>query len=259
MRVDGVVVQSYGAGVQSRALLHLAIRGVLSKPDLVIFADTMAEPEAVYRAVEEDRVFAEEAGIEFVVVSNGDLSNLGAWGDGVFVPAFTLGGPKRKRGMLMRQCTVRFKVEPINRFLRSRGVKSARILLGITVDEVVRVKVSKAQWLVNEYPLIELGWSRDDCSEFLTSLGLSAVKSACVFCPYRSELGWAKVRENFSDWDAAVRYDEALRNFRPEAGLLFVHPDRVPLREASVPDLSRVIGLFDEDGFGNECEGHCGV
>ena len=57
-------------------MLHLAINGILPPPDLVIFADTQAEPESVYRAVTEDQKYAEEANIPFVVTSSGNLGDV---------------------------------------------------------------------------------------------------------------------------------------------------------------------------------------
>lgn len=253
------VVQSYGAGVQSRAMLHMSINGDLPRPDLVIFADTQAEPEAVYQAVKEDQAAAEAAGVPFHIVTEGDLSATDKW-SGVFIPAFTLHPQTGSRGMLRRQCTGRFKVAPIRRHLRALGYKHVRMWLGITTDEAIRVKPSDVKWIENAYPLIERGMSREDCQAYLTEQGIAAVKSACVFCPYRSEYGWARIRANASDWKAAVEYDRQLRDKRPEAGELFIHPDRVPLEQAAIPDLSTMVSLFDGDeGFGNECEGHCGV
>jgi perosamine synthetase len=52
------VIQSYGAGVQSRAMLHMALEGTLPRPDRIVFADTQAEPESVYAAVTEDAAHA---------------------------------------------------------------------------------------------------------------------------------------------------------------------------------------------------------
>jgi hypothetical protein len=251
-------IHSYGAGVQSRALLHMALEGALPRPDRVVFADTQAEPEAVYAAVTEDKEHAERAGIPFDIITNGDLSATDAWG-GVFIPAHTLNPSTGSKGMLRRQCTGRFKVDPIRRHLRSLGYKRATLWLGISTDEVTRVKPSTVKWITNAYPLIELGLNRDNCEAFLRERGIAAVKSACVFCPYRSEYGWAKVKANESDWMKAVEYDRALRHKRPVGGELFVHPDRVPLDQASVPDLNAMRALFDADGFENECEGYCGV
>ena len=251
-------VQSYGAGVQSRALLHMALEGRFPLPDRVVFADTQAEPEAVYAAAREDKEHAERAGVPFDIVTAGDLSATDKWG-GVTIPAHTYNPTTGTKGMLRRQCTGTFKVKPIRRHLRKLGYKSVTMWLGITTDETIRVKPSNVKWCQNAYPLIDAGVSRDDCSEFLAARGIAAVKSACVFCPYRSAYGWAKVRANPRDWQKAVEYDRDVRDKRPDGGDVYVHPDRVPLEQASIPDLSTMTSLFDEDGFGNECEGHCGV
>jgi hypothetical protein len=251
-------VQSYGGGVQSRALLHMSLDGVLPCPDRVIFADTQAEPEDVYQTVREDREHAERAGIPFDIVTHGDLSATDKWG-GVFIPAFTRDN-RGSKGMLRRQCTGRFKVQPIRQRLRALGYTQATLWLGITTDESIRMKPSDVKWCENAYPLIDAGLSRDDCAAYLAGKGLAAAKSACVFCPYRSEYGWAKIRANPIDWAKAVEYDHAVRSKRPEGVDVFVHPDRVPLEQASIPDLDTMTPLFDDfGGFGNECEGHCGV
>jgi hypothetical protein len=253
------VVQSYGGGVQSRAMLHMSLEGLLPRPDRVVFADTMAEPEDVYRVPREDAEHAERAGIPFDLVTAGDLSDVANL-KGIFIPAHALNTRNGNRGMLRRQCTGRFKVDPIKRHLRTLGYKHVTMLLGITTDESIRVKDSRVGWIDNKYPLIDAGLSRDDCARFLNERGLTAAKSACVFCPYRSNYGWAKIRENPRDWKTAVEYDREIRDQRPEGGDLFVHPDRVPLDQAGIPDLSVMTSLFDDGGgFGNECEGHCGV
>jgi hypothetical protein len=256
--VNGVV-QSYGAGVQSRAMLHMALNGDLPRPDRIIFADTQAEPEAVYAAAHEDKAAADAAGIPFDIVTLGDLKATDEWG-GVFIPAFTLHPRTGSRGMLRRQCTQRFKVQPIRRRLRALGYTRVTLWLGITTDEAIRVKDSPVKWITHEYPFIDRGMNRDACDAYLRERGIAAVKSACTFCPYRSEYGWARVRANPVDWAQAVAYDLQLRDKRPQGGELYVHPARVPLGQAPIPDLSTMNGLFDdEDGFGNECEGHCGV
>ena len=253
------VVQSYGAGVQSRALLHMALDGRFPRPDRVIFADTQAEPQDVYRTLHEDQTTCQREGIPFDTITHGDLSATDQWG-GVYVPAHTLHPTTGDRGMLRRQCTHEFKVAPIKRHLRALGYERVTLWLGITTDEAARMKPGSAKWLTHTYPLIDAGMNRTDCETYLEERGLRATKSACVFCPYRSRYGWAKVRANPRDWQAAITYDNAVRHARPDGGELFVHPDRVPLEQASIPDLSVMTSLFDDGGgFGNECEGHCGV
>lgn len=70
---DGLVVLSCGAGVQSTAILLLAIDGNLPKPDAVIFADTGWEPRAVYDQVDRLEALARGVGIAFHRVAQGNL------------------------------------------------------------------------------------------------------------------------------------------------------------------------------------------
>jgi len=237
----------------------MSVEGLLPRrPDRVVFADTKVEPLAIYEAVLQDMNYAQSHGIPFDVVTGGDLRERPS--GGVEIPAFTAGLDGKSRGMLRRQCTGKYKIQPIRRHLRSLGLKSVVSWIGITTDEADRMKPSDVRWVVNEWPLIEAGLSREDCAAFLRARGLAVVKSACVFCPYQGAASWARVRRTPVDWARAVEYDQTIRDERPVAGQVFVHRDRVPLAEASVPDLGTMTPLFDpEDMFSDECAGACGV
>lgn len=242
-------VQSFGAGVQSVALLRMAVNGLIDRPDLVLFADTQQEPQHVYDVMEREAEVCKVAGIEFGIVSAGDL---GAWKENgsIHAPLRTelIGG--KERGLLFRTCTDRFKIQPIRRALRARGVKKAVLWLGMSVDEIQRVKPSSVGWITNRHPLIELSMRRSDCETYLSSIGVTAAKSACVFCPYRSDASWRTVRDSPEDWAKAVAYDESIRHARP-GYLSFVHKSWKPLAEA-VLSKENDLGLFDD-----ECDGVC--
>jgi len=131
-------ILSHGGGVQTRTLLRLCLEGGFERPDLVVFADTQAEPGEVYEAIAEDKAACEAQGIEFVIVTTGELAAVDKWG-GLFIPAFTL-DEKGNRGMLRRQCTERFKVRPIRQLLRSRGATTktpCELWMGISTDEAL--------------------------------------------------------------------------------------------------------------------------
>ncbi|WP_240033276.1 hypothetical protein [Micromonospora globbae] len=64
---------SLGAGVQSSTLLLLAAQGKIPGFGAAIFADTGWEPAAVYRHLDRLIGIAEQAGIEVVRVSTGDI------------------------------------------------------------------------------------------------------------------------------------------------------------------------------------------
>lgn len=238
-------VHAYGAGVQSRTLVQKYLHGEFERPDLVIFADTMAERGVIYRAVEEDRRLCSEAGIELVVVSHGNLSEA----PGRYVPLFTLDG-LGGRGMFRRQCSSVFKIRPIRKELKRRRIMRAEIWLGISTDEIFRVRESDVAWLRNRYPLIEMGMSREDCKRYMKELGVRVARSACVFCPYHSKRDWLELEGD--DLKKAVLYDESVRHLA--RGLLFVHSDRVPLVDAVAGAKGSDLNLFN-----NECEGYCGV
>jgi len=161
----------------------------------------------------------------------------------VVVPAMTF---TAKDGQLRRQCTSRWKIQPMRRYisaeLKRRGLrKSPGIVeqwLGITTDEWHRAKDSDVKYIVHRYPLLDLGMSRGDCMQWLADHDLpSPGKSTCTFCPYHSKAAWKRMKqEGGPDWQQAVEIDAAIRDKRPPFDL-FVHPARLPLPEAvSIPE-----------------------
>ncbi|WP_412538706.1 hypothetical protein R8Z50_22980 [Longispora sp. K20-0274] len=185
-------VLSLGAGVQSSTLLLLAASGRIPRPDLAIMADTKWEPAAVYEHLHRLRRIAEQAGIELVVVSAGDIRRdaLDPQSRFASMPLFTL-GPKGQRGMARRQCTNQYKINCIKKEVRSRlgYVHPARVpagvhavmQIGISLDEVGRARDSDVRYMVNSFPLLDLGWRREDCVRHLEANGLpNTPRSSCL-------------------------------------------------------------------------------
>ena len=214
---------SYGGGVQTRAAVQLIRQGRLTRPDAIFFGDTGNEPAAVYAGVERDRLIALTLDIPFYTVMWGNLATPAY---GVHTPLYTL-SPTGKRGQLFRTCTDRFKIRPIRQELRRMGVKRAVAWLGITKDEIERVKPSHLKWYTHAYPLLD--YTRTECESILLGAGEALVKSACTFCPYRSQAQWETLHGD--DLLAALAYDESIRDVRP-GFQTFVHSARVPLRIA---------------------------
>lgn len=250
---ETIKCHAYGAGVQSIAIMYKYINNEIERPDVVIFADTMAEPEDVYVKVQRDKKVCEDNGIRFEIVKFDNLLNP-THPNRLYIPAFTINKHGR-RGSLLRSCTDRFKIQPIRKFLRKEmKAESVEMWLGISTDEASRMKDSRVKYAVNKYPLIDLGLSRNDCIEYLKKIGVEASKSACVMCPYHNAKSWMKVRENESDWNMAVKYDERIRNIRKEKGtLLYIHASGKPLEMAVDGDKNQT------NMFINECEGYCGL
>ncbi len=122
------------------------------------------------------------------------------------------------------------------------------------------MKPSRTAWAVNRWPLIEKRMSRFDCLNWLDRNGYPRPpKSACTFCPYRSDEQWRLMRDTDPDSFAdAVEVDRHIRRNMPRVrtGEVFIHRSLKPLDEV---DLSRPAEWGQGDLFGNECEGMCGV
>lgn len=275
-----VRVLSLGAGTQSSSLYIRAVDGEFGgeRPVAAIFADTQWEPRAVYAHLERLKEYGHSV-IPIHTVTKGNIREdaLSPRTGFASMPLFTemptalvVDGKvkygKPRIGMLRRQCTREYKIEPVKQAVRRIVLGLAprkwvprdtqvEMWLGISTDERKRMKESRTPWMVNRWPLIERNLSRQDCIEHLTAKGFSAAKSACIGCPFHDQAAWQQMREadpeSFAD---AVDFDHRIRRARPKLGSeLFLHRSGLPLLEAV-----RVSGN-DEDGFAQECEGMCGI
>jgi hypothetical protein len=246
---------SLGAGVQSSTVLLLACEGVIPRFDVALFADTGWEPRAVYENLTRLRTHAEKQGIPVRVVSAGNIRDdaLDPAHRFVSMPLHVL-NPDGSRGLARRQCTGEYKILPLKRAAREllgyphpkrvpRGVYIEQAI-GISTDEFARAKDSGVRYLRNVFPLIELGWDRTRCVEYLAQQGYEkTVKSACVGCPFHGNAGWRWIRDNDPDgWREAVEFDRAIRHGYPRAtthgqrlrGQYFLHRSCQPLDQVDL-------------------------
>lgn len=245
-------VLSYGGGVQTLALGRMILNGLFERPDLVVFADTQRERGKTYQAIQREFALFNSYGIEAVIVTGGDLGSYG----GKMLPLYTIKNDTGERGRLRTVCSPRFKTEVINRELRRRGAKKAEVWLGLSVDEVHRLKPNPRKWLTNRWPLIEMQMRRGDCEEYLKKLDIEPVKSACVFCPNASSKSALAALEPH-ELQYAITFDETVRNLRP-GYKSYVHASCKPLATV-VAENAHNIDLFDYDPKQDECSGVCFV
>lgn len=272
-------VLSLGAGVQSTTLALMAAHGDIGPmPDCAIFADTQSEPTAVY----EHLAFLTRGNVlpfPVHVVSIGNLreeimsATRGESKRGSHArPPFFVRNGDGSGGMIRRQCTRDFKIDPINKKVRDliglmprqRWSRQPVVeqWVGISTDEASRMKMSRINAIEIRWPLIEKGMSRSDCLLWLERNGYPRPpKSACTFCPYHSNDAWRRLRDtDAAGWQDAVTLDAAIRKGLTSSGLtkgeMYLHRDRVPLGEV---DLSTNLDRGQPDLFDNECEGMCGV
>ena len=269
------VVLSLGAGVQSTVMALMAARGEIKPmPDYMIFADTGWEPQGVYDHLDwiEEEVNRITGKIPLFRVSSGNIRSdlLKAQNSTgqrfASIPYFLEGN-----GMAQRQCTKEYKVEPIIKKIRGlaglrKGQKAPKDLkveqwIGISMDELQRVKDHNKKYIVNRWPLLEHGMRRYDCIKWFKELYPDRVlaKSACIGCPYRDDKGWQEMKDNDPEsFQDAVNVDKIIRNVSSsdkmnKAG--FLHSSRKPLDEVDFDQNRDQMSL----GFDNECEGMCGV
>jgi len=259
---------SYGAGVQSTALLIMSNLGLADTPraDVAIFADTQDEPAWVYETLS---ILREWSKIPVEIVSAGHLLgdtvalNKGRSSQFASIPLF-MRGANGQVTIGRRQCTREYKIAPIQarvrRLLgyepRQRVKEKVRALVGISVDEAARMKPNRERWITNAWPLVDARLSRAACEKIaMVHLGVTPKRSSCIYCPFHSDAYWSDLKTNHpAEFESACRADEIFRDMTTlEIDEQFVHRSLVPLRDAR-------FGLEGQgDLFNNECEGMCGV
>ena len=267
---------SLGGGVQSTVMALMANDGGFGNPTptCAIFADTGWEPDSLYTHLDWlagqlqypiHRVGSGRNLLQDVKNSTSSSANYGY----VDIPLFLKGSDGRP-GISRRHCTTNYKIVPIHREVRrllglaprQRAPKgtSVEMCIGISVDEGIRMKPSRVSWIENRYPLIEAGMSRSDClAWFQERYDRPLEKSACVGCPYQSPSRWVDMkRKDPAAFLELVSIDANLRSTLSLDSAPFLHQRRMPLADAVARDEAQ--GRLDDlDGFGNECEGYCGV
>jgi hypothetical protein len=263
---------SLGAGVQSSTLLMMADRGEIKIngktviPKYAIMSDAGNEPKKVYEWLE--YLQSKVQNIEIVLTNNGHIVNdilNGIKNNERFasVPFFTKAKDGSK-GILWRQCTGEYKIngvrKEIKRLLgyqpRQKVKEQIRLWMGISTDEIQRVKPSGVKYIENVFPLIDYDMSRFDCLEWFRKNDMPLPpRSSCIICPYHSKDHWKDMKKNDPEsWHMAVEFDKKIRNMPKVKSEVYLHRQCVPLDQV---DLGA--DQLEIDDFINECEGMCGI
>lgn len=273
-------VISLGAGVQSSTMALMAALGEITPmPTAAIFADTHDEPASVYRWLE-----WLETKLPFPVwrVSKGSLSRAalrmrvsktGLKYSKTDIPMFVKNEDGSIGKIVNRGCTRDYKLMQIFKKCRElAGLKKGQRVdevaviqwIGISLDEVGRMKPARQKYLGSRWPLIEANMSRHDCLRWMEKNGFpKPPRSACVYCPYHNNGEWRRLKtEEPAEFAKAVRFERALQRAKKHSqnfgSVPFLHRTCVPLDQVDLStDNERGQGVFG--GFGDECEGMCGV
>ena len=274
-------IVSFGGGVQSTALAAMVLEGVVERPDLWLFSDTGDEPEEVYTHVERWGNILTDAGMDFRTVSRYGEEKFQSLSDhvltridkglgGVSYPPLYVKRIKRGGRMpLWRGCTRSFKSRVLDKESKKfakvpRGYKGPPTVnkwLGISYDEMSRMRISQEKWFDFWYPLVDLKITRQMCIDFLKSIGETAPRSACVYCPFHSDKEWARVKQNPNDWKKVVEFERKFHEIWERDGGFgglkskpYLHESGQPIDEVKFENKEETFNAWDQ-----ECAGICGV
>lgn len=268
---EPIHILSLGAGVQSSAMALMAAVGEITPmPTAAIFADTQDEPKAVYEWL---GWLSSKLSPHFpvVVVSKGRLSELstrvrtskktGMQYLKPSLPVFTLNSDL-ERGMMFRHCSMDEKIAPLKSKAKEIAGRGNKVVMwiGMSTDEVQRVKDSPDKRIVHRWPLIEKEMTRNDCLAWMRRNGYpKPPRSACIFCPYHSDKEWVRLRdESPEEFQFAVDYEKRLQHAQAQCKRLtsvpYLHASRIPLDQVDFN------GSKSSDfQMQLPCEGMCGV
>ena len=264
-------ILSLGAGVQSTTMALMAEHGEIKPmPDCAIFADTGAEPQHVYDQLEKIRsqvsypvhTVMKDEGLERAIIDGLKGGKEKRFAGAPFFVESDKGG-----GMLRRQCTNEYKIQPIQQKVRKLlGLKRRQhgpkevwvsMWIGISMDEMIRMKPNPVNYILNRWPLVEIQMYRYDCVKWMREHGYDEPqKSACYFCPYSDNSTWQNMMDHDpKSFDKAVKMDKLIREGTASTtGKLYLHRSMKPLEDCEFdPDRDQF------DMFDNECEGMCGL
>lgn len=272
---------SLGAGVQSSTMALMAAKGELPGSDRVkgcIFADTQDEPQSVYTWLD-----WLEKQLPWPVhhVTNGRLSDealtIKPKKDGTLyaktnIPIYTLDENGVAGKIVHRTCTADYKIKPIMKKLRQlmqvkRGESKPVVVqwIGISLDEQQRMKHSREQWAICEWPLIALRMERRHCFEWMQRNGYpEPPRSSCVFCPFHRNSEWRRLQlHEPEEFTKAVEFERKLQQVKSETDNFystpFLHKSCKPLDSIDFrSDIERGQNLLPLDDWQDECDGMCG-
>ena len=245
------VVWSCGGGVQSAAIAALIVSGELPKPDAAVMADTGREASETWMYFYSTLCGQlASVGVELVRLDHEKWSTVdlfgGADGTTALMPMFT---NRNGIGQTRKYCSNEWKSRPVDRYVRSLGMKRGVHWIGFSVDEFHRARSHDPDAAWNQiYPLIDRRMSRADCQALVRRMGWPAApRSSCWMCPYRSDAEWRHLKA--TDPGDFLMAKDVERTVQAIDANLFLHRSCKPLGEADFNESQGDL-LLDQCGSG---------
>jgi len=229
-----MIIHSWGGGTQSIAIAVLIFQNKLKKPDHIVFADTGREASEtmIYFNKWLKPIFDKEKMHLLIADHSYSTVDLKSKSGKVLMPVY-----QYPNGKLKTYCSNEWKQRVIRRYLRKvLKVNKCKMWLGFSIDEIERMKDSGVKWITNDYPLIEMGITREECKNIVIDYGLpKPPRSSCWCCPHRTNQEWSHLKENFpDDFRKAIDLDEDLSK-----DSVYLHRSRTRLKEADLTNKNK--------------------
>lgn len=233
-------ILSCGAGMQSTALALMACENAVSLGkfplvpvyDLVAFCDLGKEPPWVMDQVKFIENACNAVRIPFVILQSPlykDYINNFGKNRVVSIPFWTVDS-NGKKGKMMRNCTMDYKINLIQNYVRwnilgytkgqrtkTEDLKAHEMHIGFSAEEQQRCKENPHKMFVNKFPLVDMGLERKDNYAYIRDIwGLETKASACTFCPFHRNYFFQHIKENHKEqYEDLVEFDEMLEREQP--------------------------------------------
>ena len=226
-------------------MILLIKMGLLPKPDLIAMVDTEREASNVFDYQREHIApICEDIGVEYVIIKKSEFTqndvSLASDPDAILPGFFTeikgRTADGRTNGKQPGYCSVKWKVEPLQRYLNNRfgerelTKRGVDFWIGMSLDEPKRVKIALGKWQ-KRYPLFEMRITREQAIGIVEANGLpTPPRSSCWMCPNRRPEEWRWMKKNVpDDFRRAVEFEKEMQRDFP---YLWLTREGVPLPES---------------------------
>lgn len=234
--------------------------------DLIVFCDLGKEPPWVMQQVEFIRNACMDVGIRFEILKSPLYEDyLRDFGKRrvVSIPFWTI-GVDGKKGKMMRNCTMDYKIGLIQNYvrwevlgyqkgqrIRPEDYKAHEMHIGFSTEEKQRCKENPHKMFVNRFPLVEMGLERKDNYAYIRDVwGLVTKASACTFCPFHRNYFFQHLKDTDpKEYFDLVDFDEMLEREQPNTKItskLYISRSR-----------KRIAELLPEECMDAECFPYC--
>lgn len=265
-------ILSCGAGMQSTALALMSCANKLILEgkdkenrftyipeipvyDVVLFCNLGLEPTWVINQVHFIEEACKLADISFYIIESplyDDYMNNFGKKRVVSIPFWSVDG-NEKKGKMMRNCTLDYKIALMQNFVRwnllgykkgqrtrPEDLKAHEMHLGFSAEEKHRCKKNPHKMFENKFPLVEMGLTRADNYAYIKDVwGLDTKASACCFCPFHTNYFFSYIKENDTkNYKKTVAFDQMLEEQQPNTKIrskLYISKSRKRIKDL-LPD-----------------------